>query len=147
MKHVLVIVLCVLVLAGCAPLRWVGILPPAPEAPGVGSDAPPPGGDPDALGPFPWGWTFGILSVGAMAVGALLLLKLPSLVDEAIAATVGAVAFIVTLELVREAWHAKWMLLGAFVVLMLLLAAWKLGRRWWHSRAAPSGLVATENGN
>ena len=139
MTRVLLIGLCVFALAGCAPLRWAGILPAAPEPLAAGRDAPSPGGNADALGPFPWGWTFGILSVGAMAAGALLLLKLPSLVDEAIAATVGAVAFVVTLELVREAWHAKWMLLGAFVVLMLLLAAWKLGRRWWYSRAAPSG--------
>jgi len=79
--------------------------------------------------PFPWGWTFGILTVGSLAAGAMII-KAPTLVDEVIVGTVGAMALIVGLEMVKEIWEMKWLLIGTLAGIAVGLAAWKLLRRW-----------------
>ncbi len=84
-----------------------------------------------ALGPFPWGWVTGLGTIGAAVVGLLIVTGRLALVDEAIVATVGAIAVMVFMDMVRELWQAKWLMIGGFAVLMAALAAWKLSRKNW----------------
>ena len=129
--------LMVLIIGSCAGCRFSLLGGPAEPGPPGPSATTPPAAAAHAegeLGPFPWGWALGITAVGALAAGAAVV-KAPALVDEVIVATAGGVAFIVALEMVRELWHAKWMILILAAVTMLLLAAWKLARRYW----SPSG--------
>ena len=95
-----------------------------------GASSPWPCIEPQAMTPFPWGWVWGILTVGALAtVGAVL--KAPTLVDEVITITVGAVAVVVSIELVKEVWQAKWAIGFTALLVAVLLGAWKLGRKWF----------------
>jgi|GEM_PF-3395438 len=128
---------CMLMVAGCSLFSL-----PAPDAmtelptgralvEGASSPWPPPGAH--AMTPFPWGWVFGVLFVGALAtVGAVL--KAPTLVDEVIVVTVGAVAVVASIELVREVWQAKWAIAFTVGLVAALLALWKIGRKWWLSK-------------
>jgi hypothetical protein len=98
--------------------------------------------------PFPWGWTLGILTVGSLAAGAMML-KAPTLVDEVIVVTVGGIAVVVGLEMIREIWEMKWLLIGTVATIAAGLAAWKVSRRLWlpdsPASASPSSSPAAKS--
>jgi hypothetical protein len=120
-------------------------LPAAPDA-----DHPAPARVEGAIGPFPWGWTLGILLVGAVLTGAMIL-KAPTLVDEVIVGTAGALGLILLIEMAREVWHAKWILAGCVGGVMLCLGLWKGGRwawrRWFSRSSADSASPSTSEGS
>jgi hypothetical protein len=82
--------------------------------------------------PFPTWWCIGILTVG---LGCTLVTAkfLPTLTDEVIVATWGAMALKVGIELARDMADTPWVLLIAVLGIMASLAAWKIGRKrgWW----------------
>jgi len=130
MKFFIVLVLCLLV-CGCSMFSVK-----TPDVPGeveVGGSSPWPPVVAPQITPFPWGWVFGILFIGGLAtVGAIL--KFPTLVDEVITIMAGAVAVVVSVELVKEVWQAKWAIGFTALLVAVLLAAWKLGRKWWSKK-------------
>jgi len=72
---------------------------------------------------------------------------LPTLTDEVIVATWGAMALKVGIELARDMADTPWVLLIAVLGIMVSLAAWKIGRKrgWWgrSSSGQPSGASAS----
>lgn len=81
------------------------------------------------LGPFPWEWIMGIWAVG-IAGTALSAWKVPSLVDLFVVGTIGGSSYIVLLEMLRETWYAKYMIIITTVIIILALIGWKLARRY-----------------
>ena len=81
------------------------------------------------LGPFPWEWCIGIAFVGTIFV-IWAAIKIPTLVDEVLLATGGGMGVICVLQMAREVWHAKYILLFTLAFIMLCLGLWKLCRKY-----------------
>lgn len=130
---VTVVVLLVLACSGCGVFSFTRQLFLGFDEPGSPTEE---GGK--ATTPFPWDWVIGLALMGAVACAAVIfLLKMPTLVDEVLVATVAVITLVIGIRILELAWEAKWLLVGGFGVLAAVLAGWKLTRRFWLSSGTP----------
>lgn len=131
-----VLLAAVLLVSGCAPLRWLGILP---ERPAVATDDAPDAeaGDGPSF-PFPWDWVLGVGLVAGAAFTAATI-WFPSFRDEIVGGALAIIAVKVGLALSHEVWASKWEILITVAVMAGGATAWNVGRKWWakKSKAEP----------